>query len=690
MAPHQKSSKSSISSASYVDLDRADDLADSQDAKIHHARYGVFCRSLWIRLLVIPFRLMVVLVLIMIIGFLIAVSRSFGEFTANHSDLPGVSDLPIPTKVMQATRETAVRWREEAQAWKSFAQKRAYRQKVMREEDHDLARAAATAEAAASLKPKDAAAAQPVQALASNPKEALLRGHQQQTAQSSASSLGDDPMPAPGSIKTMSVVLPCAGEDELMAMTAKSFVDFTPEDVLEEVVIVDDGSNPPLETFWPKGDFRGTDAQTWAKVREKVRFLRHDRTIGLMNARTTGANAAKGDSIAVFDCHVKPDPAWSKHLLNELNVNPKRVTIPTITSLDVVTWQEMMHMRPRPGQGMASCYFAWDSEFKWFNDRFHDATTPRWVPMMSGGLFAMTKWWWKQLGGYDSAMTGWGGENIDQSLRIWLCGGEITHAEPAYIAHMWRTNDPKTKAHYHINGDVHRNRWRAVHGWLGAFENVTLQYPDFARFQGPTGQNEDMHEYNEVRQRLKCKTFDYYLDFFHDIYEEARVLPDEIFRLESVVAPGKCLDRSDSRPVQWMMGHAKMADGPAELKSCNTDTLSTQWWHMANRDDDGKCCKGLRGYLSDQCLGTKGSSDFRTSVCTIDGSDFSQKAKIKKVEGSVLGEVEVTLQNSNQCLTVQGDKIKVGSCGTPESRWRQTGTHLAMEREVYNALKAKQ
>ena len=39
---------------------------------------------------------------------------------------------------------------------------------------------------------------------------------------------------------------------------------------------------------------------------------------------------------------------------------------------------------------------------------------------MSGGLLALSKQWWDELSGYDDQMEGWGGENIDQSLRIWL------------------------------------------------------------------------------------------------------------------------------------------------------------------------------------------------------------------------------------------------------------------------------
>lgn len=40
----------------------------------------------------------------------------------------------------------------------------------------------------------------------------------------------------------------------------------------------------------------------------------------------------------------------------------------------------------------------------------------------------------KAVAGYDSSMRSWGGENIDQSLRTWLCGGEIVYAEGSRVA----------------------------------------------------------------------------------------------------------------------------------------------------------------------------------------------------------------------------------------------------------------
>lgn len=36
-------------------------------------------------------------------------------------------------------------------------------------------------------------------------------------------------------------------------------------------------------------------------------------------------------------------------------------------------------------------------------------------------------------------MRSWGGENIDQSLRTWLCGGEIVYAEGSRVAPLVRS-----------------------------------------------------------------------------------------------------------------------------------------------------------------------------------------------------------------------------------------------------------
>ena len=85
--------------------------------------------------------------------------------------------------------------------------------------------------------------------------------------------------------------------------------------------------------------------------------------------------------------------------------------------------------------------------FFWMLNLYKKTIPGRDAPLMSGGLLALSRRWWEETGGYDTKMVAWGGENIDQSLRSWLCGGRIEVADGAYVAHMWRDpKNPKTVA----------------------------------------------------------------------------------------------------------------------------------------------------------------------------------------------------------------------------------------------------
>eukprot|EP00971_Amphidinium_carterae_P316249 6285976-Amphidinium_carterae.1 len=63
-----------------------------------------------------------------------------------------------------------------------------------------------------------------------------------------------------------------------------------------------------------------------------------------------------------------------------------------------------------------------NADFWWYED------DTDFIPVISGGLVAIGRTWWRESGGFEKGMRGWGGENSDQSLRTWLCGGDIVRA----------------------------------------------------------------------------------------------------------------------------------------------------------------------------------------------------------------------------------------------------------------------
>ena len=73
-----------------------------------------------------------------------------------------------------------------------------------------------------------------------------------------------------------------------------------------------------------------------------------------------------------------------------------------------------------------------------------------------------------QLGAYDEGMEVWGGENVEMSLRVWQCGGELLIIPCSRVGHVFRKVSP-----YSWPGGVthvlHHNRLRTARVWLDEF-----------------------------------------------------------------------------------------------------------------------------------------------------------------------------------------------------------------------------
>jgi len=480
------------------------------------------------------------------------------------------------------------------------------------------------------------------------------------TASSEKFELDAPPEALRWSPQTISVVLPCAEEREYALRTVQSVFEMTPADILHEIVVVDDGSNPPLSR---------THLQPDVQKKYKVTLRRHDDTVGLIGAKKTGGDAATGDLVIFFDCHVAPQKDWYKDFLELISTNYRRMVIPQITSLDVDTWTQIGR-----GGGMSKCYVTWDGDFKW------GGTDDMYMGMLSGGLLGMSKRWWIETGGYDVHMLGWGGENIDQGIRCWVCGGEIVAAPNSQVAHMWRTGNAKTGARYKHIGDTIMNRARAIHAWSGEFARKLDDFPTFAGRKNRNGEPwyGDMSNFQEVKDRLQgCRPFAWYLRRFKSIYEDAGLLPPEIFMLKNQ-NKGECL---------FFMGSAGTSGAGREdvrLASCDENN-HRYFWHVGNRrTSDGSCCSGLRAWNTEQCFeGLQGEGEAKTGICEVSGSNSAQHWRFR--DGQLQDGTGKCLGTSAKSWTA----LELKPCwafrnhGIDGARWTKEAVRVPLETELY-------
>ncbi|XP_015253292.1 PREDICTED: N-acetylgalactosaminyltransferase 7 isoform X2 [Cyprinodon variegatus] len=290
--------------------------------------------------------------------------------------------------------------------------------------------------------------------------------------------------------------------------TVHSVIKRTPRRYLAEIVLIDDFSNKVhlkerLEDY----------IKQWNGL---VKLFRNDKREGLIQARSIGANkATKGQVLIYLDAHCEVGINWYAPLVGPISEDRTVCTVPLIDYIDGNKYT----MEPQQGgdeDGLARG--AWDWSLLWKRVPLSQkekakrkyTTQPYRSPAMAGGLFAIEREFFFELGLYDPGLQIWGGENFEISYKIWQCGGQLLFVPCSRVGHIyrlqgWQGNPPP--AHVGSSPTL-KNYVRVVEVWWDDYkdyfyasrpETLTLAYGDIS-------------DLKRFREEHRCKSFKWFME----------------------------------------------------------------------------------------------------------------------------------------------------------------------------------
>ncbi|XP_030660732.1 probable polypeptide N-acetylgalactosaminyltransferase 8 [Nomascus leucogenys] len=388
----------------------------------------------------------------------------------------------------------------------------------------------------------------------------------------------------PSQLPSLSVILIFMNEAlSIIQRAITSIINRTPSRWLKEIILVDD--------FSSNGELQEHLDEKIKLYNQKypglLKIIRHPERKGLAQARNTGWEAATADVVAILDAHIEVSVGWAEPILARIQEDRTVIVSPVFDNIRFDTFELDKYELAVDGFNW-ELWCRYDALPRAWID-LDDVTAPVKSPSIMG-ILAANRHFLGEIGSLDGGMLICGGENVELSLRVWQCGGKIEILPCSRIAHLERHHKPYA---LDLTPALRRNALRVAEIWMDEHKhmvylawNIPLQNSgiDFG----------DISSRMALREKLKCKTFDWYLKNVYPLLKPIHTIVG-YGRMKNLLDENVCLDQG---PV---------AGNTPIMHYCHEFSSQNVYYHLTGEFYVGQLI--AEASASDRCLTDPGNGE---------------------------------------------------------------------------------
>ncbi|XP_071962701.1 N-acetylgalactosaminyltransferase 7-like isoform X2 [Antedon mediterranea] len=314
----------------------------------------------------------------------------------------------------------------------------------------------------------------------------------------------------PSQLPNASVIIAFHNEGwSTLLRTIHSVINRTPPAFLREIILIDDAST--MEHLHSSLFTEITKPQ----YHRLVKLLRNTKRRGIIASRVLGAQMATGQTIIFLDSHCEVGLNWLPPLMTIIKTNRTTVAVPILDIIDSLNFT----IYPQSQGALARGMFDWTLDYKrvgglpmrdMVSRRY--ATEPYRSPVLAGGVFAIDKKYFFELGAFDDGLEMWGGENYELSFKVWMCGGSLVWVPCSRVAHAYRFDGrpPYSFPKGTLQFIQDKNFARVAEVWMDDYKQYFYSRKSY--LYSPSIKLGDLTKPIQFRASHKCKSFRWFLE----------------------------------------------------------------------------------------------------------------------------------------------------------------------------------